>query len=409
MNGDCMDLNEVYEESYRLHPNFQFLESNLNLNEDLVLEFENSYGNPKEKGLNAATLTSRLEKAKLVNQKIFQQLSSQISDEHKKLFFESLENEISTYLDSEFKLRGKISNLEKRTSKSNEVLKSRIENLDRDSHFLGSLNQKSVNQILKLSKETITEFRSKVKAGKVKRDDLSVNSGELVKKIGWILDKEFKKTGVFDAVSEFFGIRYDHTGLSLELSTEKSTWWKNKISNLETPKTMYAHLDESYFAPKSIVYLSEVEEFSGPTSCYPGVYKQFNNNPLKDIVGRVIGNVAGVDKLKNYYNSEYHQAFSSMRFREHFMSLPTKIRFNSHFGWDVLPNSKLENYLVGKEKVLLGAAGDFIIFDGAQLLHRGGLINKGERIVLQVIFYPYFKKGISSAFKTKIKKTLSGI
>ena len=166
MNGDCMDLNEVYEESYRLHPNFQFLESNLNLNEDLVLEFENSYGNPKEKGLNAATLTSRLEKAKLVNQKIFQQLSSQISDEHKKLFFESLENEISTYLDSEFKLRGKISNLEKRTSKSNEVLKSRIENLDRDSHFLGSLNEKSVNQILKLSKETITEFRSKVKAGK---------------------------------------------------------------------------------------------------------------------------------------------------------------------------------------------------------------------------------------------------
>ena len=59
---------------------------------------------------------------------------------------------------------------------------------------------------------------------------------------------------------------------------------------------------------------------------------------------------------------------------------------NSHFGWDVQPNSNLEKKLVGCEKVMLGQAGKFIIFDGARLLHRGGMVQHGERVALQVIF-----------------------
>ena len=35
---------------------------------------------------------------------------------------------------------------------------------------------------------------------------------------------------------------------------------------------------------------------------------------------------------------------------------------------------------------MIGPAGTFIVFDGARLLHRGGLMEQGERVALQVIF-----------------------
>jgi hypothetical protein len=76
----------------------------------------------------------------------------------------------------------------------------------------------------------------------------------------------------------------------------------------------------------------------------------------------------------------------SINFRKHFMKLPNNLRFNSHLGWDIIPESPLESEIAEAEEILLGEAGTFIVFDGSKLLHRGGLIEAGERIVLQVVF-----------------------
>jgi hypothetical protein len=70
------------------------------------------------------------------------------------------------------------------------------------------------------------------------------------------------------------------------------------------------------------------------------------------------------------------------------MSLPSQMRWNSHFGWDVIPDSDLESFMISNEQVILGKPGTFLVFDGAHLLHRGGLLEIGERIALQVIFGP---------------------
>lgn len=68
------------------------------------------------------------------------------------------------------------------------------------------------------------------------------------------------------------------------------------------------------------------------------------------------------------------------------MRLPESLRFNSHLGWDVLPGSELENQLAENERKMTGPAGTFIAFDGARLLHRGGLMQQGKRVALQVVF-----------------------
>jgi hypothetical protein len=55
---------------------------------------------------------------------------------------------------------------------------------------------------------------------------------------------------------------------------------------------------------------------------------------------------------------------------------------------------------------MLGNAGKFVVFDGSKLLHRGGLIEKGERIVLQVVISE--KKTIIHRGLKKIKRIYKG-
>jgi hypothetical protein len=194
---------------------------------------------------------------------------------------------------------------------------------------------------------------------------------------------------MLDAVSTYIGRPTKVVGLSLELSVAQSSWWKNAIDGLpRAPETLYAHLDESISFPKAIVYLTDVTLANGPTGCYPRVYDLLGCGPLQEIIGRVVGNVGNdpSSPLHAYYAKAYHQSMASEGFRRHFMRLPRALRFNSHFGWDVMPGSALEGKIVAEERRMVGAAGTFIVFDGARLLHRGGLISEGRRVALQVVF-----------------------
>jgi len=83
------------------------------------------------------------------------------------------------------------------------------------------------------------------------------------------------------------------------------------------------------------------------------------------------------------------------------MSLPKSLKFNSHFGWDIIPNTELENLLEKNEIKLIGNAGKFIVFDGGNVIHRGGLINKGERVALQIVFGPKISLPIKIINKLK--------
>jgi hypothetical protein len=205
------------------------------------------------------------------------------------------------------------------------------------------------------------------------------------------LNKEFKTTGVLEVLGSYTGRKMLVAGLALELSVPQLGWWANVFDCLgEPPRTLYAHLDESIAFPKAIVYLSDVDNENGPTSCYPHVYDHLQLNPLQELVGRVIGTgsigAASSSKLKVLYARTYHQAMSAELFRRHFMRLPASMRFNSHFGWDLIYGSELEGLLLRSERKMIGPSGKFIVFDGSKLVHRGGLIQHGERIALQVVF-----------------------
>ena len=82
------------------------------------------------------------------------------------------------------------------------------------------------------------------------------------------------------------------------------------------------------------------------------------------------------------------------------------MKFNSHFGFDVIKNSELETSLLKKELSFEGNFGDYFIFDGAETLHRGGLIKENTRIVFQIIFGTRKKNYLADKIKSYLKRNV---
>jgi hypothetical protein len=383
-------LQPQLESSYTQHPSFQFSAPALAADPAALEAFTVPYCTARDFGARlsrrqAADCQLQCERAL---ESIFGGLRAQTDDTYEHRFLQELQAECVRLLRVElacFRAAGLRDSVELGSlQQQRDALQLQAQRC-----YFGQLPQPVVQEFLAIGAPEIARFRAHAQAGRVTRDDLSANSGPAVRAIMRGLNREFRALGVLDAVSAYAGSRMSVTGLALELSVPQATWWGNVFEALpRAPDTLYAHLDESIAHPKSIVYLTEVGEDNGPTGAYLHALESLGLHPLQEIIGRIIGNVgnAADSPLHAYYGKTYHQSMSSERFRRHFMRLPACLRFNSHLGWDVCPDSPLEDALRRGEHRMVGAAGTFIVFDGGRLLHRGGMVRSGERIALQVIF-----------------------
>jgi hypothetical protein len=389
--GKEMELEMAMQESYALHPAFRFVDSpSWKVDSGALGRHTDAY-----RGLEALApaLTRRARKAlehscTEATRDVFAGLRAQCSDELERRFLDELEGECMRLQREEFAWYGAPA----RAGLVHGGSRARLElarRLVERKYVIDQMRRAAVDKILEIASADLAEFRRRAASGRLRRDDLSVNQGPTVRAIRDVLNEEFDASGILDAVSAYAGNRMRVVGLALELSTSKADWWASALDG-QAPSTLYAHLDETRSAPKAIVYLCDVDQGNGPTSCYPDAYDRMSLLPLQEIVGRVIGNVgnAAGSPLFAHYDKSYHQSMSSPAFRRHFMRLPEELRFNSHLGWDVLAGSSFERSLESMEVPMFGRAGTFIAFDGACLLHRGGMVERGERIALQVVFGP---------------------
>lgn len=390
---------------YDEHPAFQFSTSEWEVSSSDLTELNQLISNLKKSCfyLKKNKLDDLInDSIKKINA-IFSQLKSQTEDNMEDIFLEELNKECIRLFREEVEFESGRSVYWSQIN-LNANVNTQVNKLLTDRFHVGVISSNVVQQLLELGAKSLSQFNNNVCLGRLTREDLSINSGRSIRKMREILQHEFKRLGILDSLSAYMGQRIDVDGLAFELSVPSSGWWKNSFEQLiRPPHTLYAHFDESIIFPKAIVYLSDVGELNGPTSCYPGSYELIELNPLQELIGRVIGVVGerSGSPLKSYYAKQYHQSVTSRNFRKHLMRLPKNLRFNSHFGWDILPDSLIEKDLLGREYRLLGSAGTFICFDGGRLLHRGGLIEKGERIALQVIFS---KPTLKKIIKNKISR-----
>lgn len=307
---------------------------------------------------------------------IFVFLNNNSNDQIYKIFLSELKNKIQLYINDQKKFL---------SSNKNFLNKSNL----KEKYFISKLSEKTISNILTISKNKIDLIRENIKKNKLERSDLTINGGIYILKIIKILNEEFKQNGTLKTVSEYLHEECVVTAAALEISSEFSNWWKHKDINRNSPKTLYAHLDRELKNLKAIIYLSDVSNFNGPLTFYPGIYETLNINIIQNIIGRIINDFTNIDNktLNNYYKFENKsQLLINEKFKNHFLNLPKELRFNSHFGWDIESGSEIEKEFITVEKKNVGPLGTFIVFDGSQLIHSGGLVEKGERIALQIIF-----------------------
>jgi hypothetical protein len=215
---------------------------------------------------------------------------------------------------------------------------------------------------------------------------MTLDSGLDIKRIIYLLNKNFNSNGTNKLVSQYMNCEYEVTGCALEFSPSNANWWHG-YSGSEI-KTKYIHLDNSSINPKAICYLSDVNLENGPTSFFPGIYEKLEINYLQDLIGRNVPAISSsktLNKLKKIIRDDFN-FFDNIIIRKLFMCLPEELLFNSHIGWDIPVNNSLEKKFLKSEKTFTGNAGSYVLFDGAKLFHRGGMVKSGHRIALQIVF-----------------------
>ena len=326
---------------------------------------------------------------------VFDNLLKINEDTYFKLFVEEVKKK---YFESINEIKKKLS------KKKYTQVYSKNNPLVTEEFYFGDLKKETVEKIIKISEKYLKIFSKNIKKNKTSRNDLSVNTGSDIRKIIKLINFEFNQNGTNSSVSNYMQNKYEVIGCSLELSTENSTWWKWDNKKEISKHTLYAHVDENLFCPKSICYLSNVGKLNGPTSFYPNIINSLNLNFMQNIIGRTLNTIGSSknSKLFKIYKKKSNRSYETKLFFEHINNLPTNLKFDSHIGWYIKDNSFLEKKFIDNEIVMKGKPGKFVVFDGSKIFHRGGCIDKGQRLVLQLTFgekISTFKKSLRKIFR----------
>lgn len=259
------------------------------------------------------------------------------------------------------------------------------------------------DDLLSILRPEIKELKIREKNGCIKREDLSTNSGELVYRATQLLDAATHGAGINEIMSCYLGFKAGVTGLAVEIGSSSSTWTNSCYEGLE-PSTLYMHRDESFAHPKLFLYLTKIDRDNGAFSVLENS-DNFHGKPsyLQSLIGRIVSRV-GRDKQHHsygYWQHVYHHAFGCRHFRRQFMKLPSEMRYCSHYGWDVQPDSKLHAELLESERFLEGDPGSCIIFDGYRVTHKALVKSNCEHISIQAIFGPKSKPSFAQKVVNK--------
>jgi hypothetical protein len=120
-----------------------------------------------------------------------------------------------------------------------------------------------------------------------------------------------------------------------------------------------------------MIYLNQVNEKNGAFSYVLG-----SNNFKISFWERVI---SSTNSLSDLYKCSYSE-------RELFGALPKAFQKKAEFGNDLLDSSPESALLMKMEHQFTSEDGDLILFDN-EGIHRGGLVRKGERQVIELQLY----------------------
>lgn len=187
-----------------------------------------------------------------------------------------------------------------------------------------------------------------------------------------LVDKLFKTHGVFDTVTKYnrskTNLQLDTVALHVARSTD--THHYQTLADVPgSPKTISFHMDPKFNVMKAILYLNDVDFNNGPFTTIPKS-NRWHHPEFERILA--CGNSVG-----NYLSSPDHRKAMSI--------FPERMTKNVIMGKYFQDGSDNSNILLNNMHKYLSKDADCILFDPAQTIHRGGLVDVGERVSLQII------------------------
>ena len=368
---------------YAEHPAFRFEVSQLRVSADDVREFSDAYARAERDG--GAVAEQQRARLQAILGRLFDSLTGKSRVPNFDAFLAELRRSCTRLLDTDLDHFAQ----QIRDIAVPDPLRPRLQGLQERRFFFDRASEACVEELLRITAHPLTDLRRAAAGGRTSREELSINGGATAKRLVSALNREFERSGVLEIVSAYARRTMEVSGCALELSIPTAKWWRNQYELARPPRTLYAHTDEGLANPKSILYLTDVTPHTGPMSLFPGGEERLQLTPLQKLVGRVIDGVgsAPASTLFDFYGrAGLPRGFAAPEFRRHFALLPDDMRYNSHFGWDVIPDSELERTLVDAEIAMLGPAGTYAVFDGANIIHRGGMVHERDRVALQIVF-----------------------
>ena len=178
-----------------------------------------------------------------------------------------------------------------------------------------------------------------------------------------------EQVGAVEAIRGYLGCRAEICLITIQINDEWDSFWRGhfKKRHLEIPKTAFFHVDNTYGVVKVIAYISDVGGENGPFSYVPGTHR-IKVGWLESVILRA------TDIWLDVHPGE----------RSLFASLPKHLRKKAKFGDDIEPDGDWGRWLLANERPMTSADGDLFIFD-PKGIHRGGMVAKGERRIIQVM------------------------
>jgi hypothetical protein len=183
------------------------------------------------------------------------------------------------------------------------------------------------------------------------------------------LRQAMDRHGVLEAASRYQGRKLDVRFLKLVINGAGQRWWGAPFADLDMPEppALTMHVDHLW-TTKAILYVSDVGERNGPF-CYC-----LGSNHVR--IGWLEGAARRANDRVDFSSCEAKQ-------RRLFAALPRALRHKAKFGNDLQPDDPATGRLLAAEKRFTSADGDLLLFDDRGM-HRGGLVEEGERCILQI-------------------------
>lgn len=210
------------------------------------------------------------------------------------------------------------------------------------------------------------------------RSSLSIN--EWPRDVHEIMRSVFEEADIIAALSNYMGTRIHFCGAAFELSVPEAVWWRNRYGIAsESSETSYFHLDQLSIYPKMLCYLSDVGPGNGATSILPF---DLEDSALASVFARAMDSQFDLGDGRMNPNHLLKLPWG----RSCLAALPRELRCVAHFGNDFLAGSEEERAILERQVQMIGAPGQFAVFDGARVPHRGGNVVTGHRWAFQVIY-----------------------